>query len=97
VSVEPAEEGRSSSVGSRAIARRIVRTFLSSLSDSSSHRSEVKLIRALAPKNQGHWAGTIVAPITYVVDAGGTVKWVYISASAADRPSRSLSPRPQFR
>lgn len=48
---------------------------------------EAKLIRAVGAENQGHWAGTIAAPITYVVDAGGAVKWVYISASAADRPS----------
>ena len=48
---------------------------------------EAKLIRAVGAENQGHWAGTIAAPITYVVDPDGRVRWAYTSASAADRPS----------
>lgn len=45
------------------------------------------LIRACGAVNEGHWAGTIAAPVTYVVDPGGKVKWAYVSASASDRPS----------
>ena len=45
------------------------------------------LIRACGTENEGHWAGTIAAPVTYVVDPSGKVKWAYVSASAADRPS----------
>ncbi len=48
---------------------------------------EAKLIRAVGAENEGHWAGTIAAPITYVVDRTGKVKWAYVSDSAADRPS----------
>ena len=40
-----------------------------------------------ALKNEGHWAGTIAAPVTYVVDPNGKVKWAYTSANASDRPS----------
>ena len=45
------------------------------------------LIRACGTENEGHWAGTIAAPVTYVVDPSGRVKWAYVSDSAADRPS----------
>jgi peroxiredoxin len=45
------------------------------------------LIRACGTENEGHWAGTIAAPVTYVVDRNGQVKWAYVSDSAADRPS----------
>jgi alkyl hydroperoxide reductase subunit AhpC len=45
------------------------------------------LIRACGTENEGHWAGTIAAPVTYVVDRSGEVKWAYVSDSAADRPS----------
>jgi peroxiredoxin len=45
------------------------------------------LIRACGAENEGHWAGTIAAPVTYVVDPTGKVRWAYVSASAADRPS----------
>jgi peroxiredoxin len=45
------------------------------------------LIRACGTENEGHWAGTIAAPVTYVVDPSGQVKWAYVSDSAADRPS----------
>ena len=45
------------------------------------------LIRACGTENEGHWAGTIAAPLTYVVDRSGQVKWAYVSDSAADRPS----------
>lgn len=41
----------------------------------------------MGAENEGHWAGLIAAPITYVVDSLGKVRWAYISASAADRPS----------
>jgi len=49
--------------------------------------SDATLIRACGTENEGHWAGTIAAPVTYVVDPSGKVKWVYVSDSAADRPS----------
>ena len=48
---------------------------------------EAKLIRAVGAENDGHWSGTIAAPVTYIVDPAGKVKWGYVSASAADRPS----------
>jgi len=46
-----------------------------------------ELIRACGVANEGHWAGTIAAPVTYVIDPTGRVKWAYVSASASDRPS----------
>jgi alkyl hydroperoxide reductase subunit AhpC len=49
--------------------------------------SDATLIRAVGAENEGHWAGLIAAPITYVVDPAGTVRWAYVSDSAADRPS----------
>ncbi len=48
---------------------------------------EAQLIRAVGAENEGHWAGLIAAPITYVVARDGTVRWAYVSDSAADRPS----------
>ena len=48
---------------------------------------DAQLIRAVGAYNEGHWAGLIAAPITYVVDPLGKVKWAYVSDSAADRPS----------
>jgi hypothetical protein len=48
---------------------------------------EAKLIRAVGAENEGHWAGQIAAPVTYVVDRAGNVRWGYVSVSAADRPS----------
>ena len=48
---------------------------------------DAKLIRAVGAENEGHWAGLIAAPITYVVAHDGTVRWAYVSDSAADRPS----------
>ena len=48
---------------------------------------DAKLIRAVGAENDGHWAGLIAAPITYVVDRDGKIRWAYVSASAADRPS----------
>jgi peroxiredoxin len=48
---------------------------------------DATLIRACGTENEGHWAGTIAAPVTYVVDPSGKVKWAYVSDSAADRPS----------
>ena len=45
------------------------------------------LIRAVGTENEGHWAGTIASPVTYVVDPTGSVKWAYTSESASDRPS----------
>lgn len=46
-----------------------------------------RLIRAVGAENEGHWAGLIAAPITYVIDPAGKVCWAYVSDSAADRPS----------
>ena len=48
---------------------------------------DTTLIRAVGTENEGHWAGTIAAPVTYVVDPSGKVVWAYVSASASDRPS----------
>ena len=48
---------------------------------------DAALIRAVGTENEGHWAGTIAAPVTYVVDPTGNVKWAYTSANASDRPS----------
>jgi alkyl hydroperoxide reductase subunit AhpC len=48
---------------------------------------DAKLIRAVGAENEGHWAGLIASPITYVVDSTGKVRWAYVSDSAADRPS----------
>lgn len=48
---------------------------------------DAKLIRAVGTANEGHRAGTIAAPATYVVDSTGKVKWAYVSESASDRPS----------
>jgi len=48
---------------------------------------DATLIRACGTENESHWAGTIAAPATYVVDPAGKVKWAYVSDSAADRPS----------
>ena len=48
---------------------------------------DATLIRAVGTENEGHWAGTIAAPVTYVVDPTGKVKWAYTSANASDRPS----------
>lgn len=45
------------------------------------------LIRAAGVANEGHWAGLISHPVTFVVDRGGIVRWVYAGASASDRPS----------
>ena len=48
---------------------------------------DATLIRACGTENEGHWAGTIAAPVTYVVDPDGKVKWAYVSEGASDRPS----------
>ena len=48
---------------------------------------DAALIRACGAENEGHWAVTIAAPVTYVIDPSGRVKWAYVSDSAADRPS----------
>jgi len=34
---------------------------------------DATLIRAVGTANEGHWAGTIAAPVTYVLDPGGKV------------------------
>ena len=86
VSVEPAEEGKK-------LLQRVTRDCqedrphirldpypLRLLTD-----PEAKLIRAVGAENEGHWAGLIAAPVTYVVD--GKVRWAYVRSSAADRPS----------
>jgi alkyl hydroperoxide reductase subunit AhpC len=88
ISVEPAEEGR-------RLRERITRDCqedrphialdpypLRLLGD-----AQATVIRAAGAENEGHWAGLIAAPITYVVDSAGKVRWGYVSASAADRPS----------
>jgi alkyl hydroperoxide reductase subunit AhpC len=88
VSVEPAEEGRK-------LRERVTRDCREDrphiLLDPYPVRlltdPAAKLIRAVGAENEGHWAGLIAAPITYVVDRSGKVRWGYVSSSAADRPS----------
>ena len=46
-----------------------------------------ELIRAAGVANEGHWAGLISHPFTFVVDRKGVVRWLYAGASASDRPS----------
>lgn len=88
VSVEPPEEGKK-------LLERVTRDCLEDrphipldpypvrlLSD-----VDAKLIRAVGAENEGHWAGLIAAPITYVIDPEAKVRWAYVSDSAADRPS----------
>jgi hypothetical protein len=47
---------------------------------------DAKLLRAVGTVYEGHWAGTIATPVTYVIGATGRVKWAYTSESASDRP-----------
>ena len=88
VSVEPPEEGRK-------LRERVTRDCqedrphipldpypLRLLVDSGA-----ALIRAVGAANEGHWAGLIASPVTYIVDRDGKVRWAYVSGSAADRPS----------
>lgn len=88
VSVEPPEEGRK-------LLDRVTRDCqedrphialdpypLRLLSDPAA-----ELIRAAGVANEGHWAGLISHPVTFVIDRGGIVCWVYAGASASDRPS----------
>jgi len=88
VSVESAEEGRK-------LIERVTRDCredrphisldpypLRLLSD-----PEAKLIRASGVANEGHWAGLISHPVTFVVDRAGIVRWIYAGGSASDRPS----------
>jgi len=88
VSVEPAEEGRK-------LRERVTRDCqedrphipldpypLRLLSDPKG-----ELIRAVGAGQEGHWSGFVAAPVTFVVDRNGTVKWIYASKSASDRPS----------
>ena len=48
---------------------------------------DAQWIRAVGAENEGHWAGLVAAPVTYVVDRAGQVRWAYVSESASDRPS----------
>jgi peroxiredoxin len=88
VSVEPAEEGRK-------LRERVTRDCQEDrphiLLDPYPLRllvdADATLIRAVGAENEGHWAGLIAAPVTYVVDSNGKVRWAYVSESAADRPS----------
>ncbi len=48
---------------------------------------KAELIRAVGVENEGHWAGLISHPVTFVVDYAGVVRWVYAGDSASDRPS----------
>jgi peroxiredoxin len=47
---------------------------------------EGKLIRPVGTANDEHWSGFISNPLTVIVDPGGTVRWMYASESASDRP-----------
>jgi peroxiredoxin len=88
VSVEPPEEGRK-------FLERVTRDCkedrphipldpypLRLLSD-----PEGNLIRLAGVANEGHWAGLISHPVTFVVDRAGIVRWIYAGDSASDRPS----------
>ena len=47
-----------------------------------------ELIRAVGVANEGHWAGLISHPVTFVVDRVGIIRWIYTGdGSASDRPS----------
>jgi peroxiredoxin len=48
---------------------------------------EGNLIRAAGVANEGHRAGLISHPVTFVVDRAGIVRWIYAGDSASDRPS----------
>lgn len=48
---------------------------------------QAELIRAVGAENEGHRAGLIASPVTFVIDQTGKVKWFYVSSSASDRPS----------
>ena len=88
VSVEPAEEGRK-------LRERVTRDC----QEDRPHISldpyplrllidpDAKLIRAIGAENEGHWAGLIASPVTYIVNRSGEIRWAYVSASAVDRPS----------
>ena len=88
VSVEPAEEGRK-------LRERVTRDCQKDRPHISLDPyplrllidPDAKLVRAVGAENEGHWAGLIASPVTYVVDHAGKVCWAYVSASAADRPS----------
>ena len=88
VSVEPPEEGRK-------LRERVTRDCqedrpqiplepypLRLLSD-----PQAELIRAAGVANEGHWAGLISHPVTFVVDRAGMIRWIYAGESASDRPS----------
>jgi len=88
VSVEPAEEGR-----------KLRECVTRDCQEDRPHISldpyplrllidpDAKLIRAIGAENEGHWAGLIASPVTYIVNRSGEIRWAYVSASAADRPS----------
>ncbi len=88
VSVEPAEEGRK-------LRERVTRDCQEDRPHISLNPyplrllvdSDAVLIRAVGVANEGHWAGLIASPVTYIVDRAGTVRWAYVSGSASDRPS----------
>ena len=48
---------------------------------------QAELIRAVGVANEGHWSGLISHPVTFVVDRGGGIRWIYAGESASDRPS----------
>ena len=88
VSVEPHEEGRK-------LRERVTRDCredrphialepypLRLLSD-----PQAELIRAAGVANEGHRAGLVSHPVTFVVDRAGIVRWIYAGESASDRPS----------
>jgi alkyl hydroperoxide reductase subunit AhpC len=88
VSVEPGEEGRK-------LKERVTRDCredrphisldpypLRLLTD-----PQAALIRAAGVANEGHRAGVISHPVTFVVDRDGIVRWLYAGESASDRPS----------
>ena len=88
ISVEPTEEGKK-------LLERVTRDCKEDRPHIQLHPyplrlltdPDARLIRAVGAENEGHWAGLIAAPVTYVVARDGTVSLAYVSASAADRPS----------
>lgn len=73
--MSPPEKGASCSSVSPVTARRLVRTSLDRFPLRLLTDPDAELIRAVGAENQSHWAGTIAAPITYVVGPYGKVRW----------------------
>jgi hypothetical protein len=45
------------------------------------------LSRAVGAERKGHWSGPMVYATTFLIDAGGHVRWSFQARSASRRPS----------